>query len=213
MVCFDKILGNAAVPTFAQTSSASARHWREFWEGGGAHRPLGEFRSPLARAGTAGRALPIRDGRQRGRIPPPQESGLVNNGWYGKYHHEMIWWHCTHYALWGRWKDGFRDDGGLCGQSCHVQAQSRHAGIRWRPLARTIGDHAWWGWPLETTALLIWQQPHPIFYAELEYRQHPTRETLEKWRDVVFETADFMASYAHYDVAADRYVLGYRCRS
>ena len=36
VVCFDKILGNAAVPTFAQTRSASARHWREFWEGGGA---------------------------------------------------------------------------------------------------------------------------------------------------------------------------------
>lgn len=36
VVCFDKIVGNAAVPTFAQTRSASARHWREFWEGGGA---------------------------------------------------------------------------------------------------------------------------------------------------------------------------------
>lgn len=30
VVCFDKIVGNAAVPTFAQTRSASARHWREF---------------------------------------------------------------------------------------------------------------------------------------------------------------------------------------
>ena len=36
VVCFDKIVGNAAVPTFAQTRSASTRHWREFWEGGGA---------------------------------------------------------------------------------------------------------------------------------------------------------------------------------
>ena len=60
-------------------------------------------------------------------------------------------------------------------------AMQGYDGARW---PKTIGDHAWWEWPLETTALLIWQQPHPIFYAELEYRQHPTRETLEKWRDV-----------------------------
>ena len=30
---------------------------------------------------------------------PPQESGLVNNGWYGRFHFEMIWWHGVHYAL------------------------------------------------------------------------------------------------------------------
>ena len=31
---------------------------------------------------------------------PPQESGLVNNGWNGKFHMEMYWWHAAHYALW-----------------------------------------------------------------------------------------------------------------
>ena len=197
VVCFDKILGNAAVPTFAQTRSASARHWREFWEGGGAIDLSGS-------SDPRWRELERRVGSL-----PPQESGLVNNGWYGKYHHEMIWWHCTHYALWGRWKmasgmmEVFADNLATYRRKAAMQG---YDGARW---PKTIGDHAWWEWPLETTALLIWQQPHPIFYAELEYRQHPTRETLEKWRDVVFETADFMASYAHYDVAADRYVLGY----
>ena len=34
---------------------------------------------------------------------PPQESGLFNNGWYGKFHLEMHWWHAAHYALWDRW--------------------------------------------------------------------------------------------------------------
>ena len=33
---------------------------------------------------------------------PPQESGLVNNGWYGRFHFEMIWWHGVHYGLWNR---------------------------------------------------------------------------------------------------------------
>ena len=209
VVCFDKIVGNAAVPTFAQTRSASARHWREFWEGGGAIDLSGSsdprWHELERRVVLSQYVMAV---NEAGSLPP-QESGLVNNGWYGKYHHEMIWWHCTHYALWGRWKmasgmmEVFADNLATYRRKAAMQG---YDGARW---PKTIGDHAWWEWPLETTALLIWQQPHPIFYAELEYRQHPTRETLEKWRDVVFETADFMASYAHYDAAADRYVLGY----
>ena len=209
VVCFDKIVGNAAVPTFAQTRSASTRHWREFWEGGGAIDLSGSsdprWRELERRVVLSQYVMAV---NEAGSLPP-QESGLVNNGWYGKYHHEMIWWHCTHYALWGRWKmasgmmEVFADNLATYRRKAAMQG---YDGARW---PKTIGDHAWWEWPLETTALLIWQQPHPIFYAELEYRQHPTRETLEKWRDVVFETADFMASYAHYDAAADRYVLGY----
>ena len=37
---------------------------------------------------------------------------------------------------------------------------------------------------------------------------HPTRETLEKWEPIITATADFMADYAYYDEAQDRYVLG-----
>ncbi|MGO4419866.1 hypothetical protein AB4Z54_14300, partial [Streptomyces sp. MCAF7] len=33
---------------------------------------------------------------------PPQESGLVANSWYGKFHLEMHWWHAAHFAAWGR---------------------------------------------------------------------------------------------------------------
>lgn len=33
---------------------------------------------------------------------PPQESGLMNNGWYGKFHMEMVVWHLAHWATWGR---------------------------------------------------------------------------------------------------------------
>ncbi len=35
----------------------------------------------------------------------------------------------------------------------------------------------------------------PFFFAELDYRLHPNAATLEKWKDVVFGTADFMAGY------------------
>jgi hypothetical protein len=62
--------------------------------------------------------------------------------------------------------------------------------------------------PSSVGPFLIWQQPHPLFYAELVYREKPTRETLERFREVVFETAEFMASYPAWDPAARRYVLG-----
>jgi hypothetical protein len=56
--------------------------------------------------------------------------------------------------------------------------------------------------------LLIWQQPHPIFYAELEYRANPSKEVLEKWREIIHEAASFMANFAFYDAKEKRYVLG-----
>jgi hypothetical protein len=47
-----------------------------------------------------------------------------------------------------------------------------------------------------------------MFFAELDYRAHPTRETLEKWREILFDTADFMASYAFFEEDRARFVLG-----
>jgi hypothetical protein len=62
--------------------------------------------------------------------------------------------------------------------------------------------------PSEVGVFLIWQQPHPIYYAELCYRAHGDRQTLDRYRQVVFETAEFMASYPVWDQAGERYVLG-----
>jgi len=138
---------------------------------------------------------------------PPQESGLVNNGWYGRFHFEMIWWHGVHYALWNRWS--------LFDKCLHVYkdflpnsilraTKQGYKGARW-PKCTANFDREW---PHPIHALLIWQQPHPIYFAELDYRLHPTRETLEKWRDVVFKTAEFMADFAYYEKTNDRYILG-----
>ena len=55
---------------------------------------------------------------------------------------------------------------------------------------------------------LIWQQPHPIYLSELVYRAHPDRATLDRYREIVFESAEFMASYPFWDGVAQRYVLG-----
>jgi hypothetical protein len=55
---------------------------------------------------------------------------------------------------------------------------------------------------------LIWQQPHPIYFAELLYRAEPSRRVLDAHREVVFESARFMASYPAWDAKSKRFVLG-----
>ncbi len=53
--------------------------------------------------------------------------------------------------------------------------------------------------PSSVGEFLVWQQPHPIYFSELLYRANPTEKTLHKYKDLVFESADFMASYAQFD--------------
>ncbi|QEC73663.1 hypothetical protein FSB73_20325 [Arachidicoccus ginsenosidivorans] len=138
---------------------------------------------------------------------PPQETGLVNNSWYGRFHYEMYWWHAAHYSLWDRWP--------LLESSLHVYQDNLassikraklqgYQGARWPKCTGTDGRE----WPDVTHAFLIWQQPHPIFFAELDYRAHPNPQTLKKWAKIVEQTADFMASYAFYDQGRKQYVLG-----
>ena len=62
--------------------------------------------------------------------------------------------------------------------------------------------------PSTINPFLMWQQPHPILLSELIYRARPTQETLARYQALVFETADLLASFPHYDSKRDRYVLG-----
>src|SRR5690606_19848140 len=61
--------------------------------------------------------------------------------------------------------------------------------------------------PSDIAPYLIWQQPHIIYFAELIYRQDSSRETLEKYDDLIFETAEFMASFATYSPEDQYYHL------
>ena len=44
--------------------------------------------------------------------------------------------------------------------------------------------------------------------AELLYRAHPTRATLDRYKDVVFDTAEFIASFMNWSTERKQYVLG-----
>lgn len=61
--------------------------------------------------------------------------------------------------------------------------------------------------PSDVAPYLIWQQPHIIYFAELIYRQDSSKETLEKYDELIFETAEFMASFATYNSEDKRYHL------
>jgi len=197
------------LPTFAETAKASKSKWFTFWNTGGA---IDLSASKDKRWKELERRIILSEYlmevNESGQLPP-QESGLVNNGWYGKYHFEMIWWHAAHYALWNRFKqfDGLTDIYRRDVQYYIKKAKDQgYDGVRW---PKTLGDRERWEWPNETNPLLIWQQPHPIFFAELEYRNNSTPATLAKWKDVVLNSGEFMVSYPHFDKRENRYILGY----
>ena len=138
---------------------------------------------------------------------PPQESGLVNNGWFGRFHFEMIWWHGVHYGLWNRMEcfdnylNVYKD---FMPKALERAKSEGRSGARWPKCTGNFNLE----WPGSAHAYLIWHEPHPIYFAEMQYRQKPAPETLEKWKDVVLNTADYMADYLFYDKKTKQYVLG-----
>ncbi len=189
------------------SSAASETHWKQFWTSGGAVE-LAESKDPraleLERRVVLSQYLTAIN--CAGSLPP-QETGLTTNSWYGKFHLEMHWWHAAHFPLWNRlpllekslgWYEK------VLPSARERARQQGYTGARWAKMTAPDGRDS----PSPVGTLLIWQQPHPIFYAELCYLSSLNRRTLEKYRQIVEETAEFMASYAHFDPRTNRYVLG-----
>ncbi|MGF7073263.1 hypothetical protein [Mucilaginibacter sp. 3215] len=195
------------LPGFAQTQANSIQQWKAFWQSGGAVDFSG---STDPRAKELERRVVLSQYLTKIQCSghqPPQETGLTYNSWYGKPHLEMHWWHGIHFALWGREQ--------LLENSLdwyhHVKANARaiakrqgYDGVRWQKMTDPDGNES----PSSVGAFLIWQQPHFIYFAELDYRAHPSKQTLDKYKDLVMADADFMASFVTYDKENDRYNLG-----
>jgi hypothetical protein len=194
-------------PPAAAIFAVCGRRWPEFWQSGGAIDLSGSTDPrwrELERRVVLSQYL---EAANEAGCLPPQENGLLNRNWWGKFHMEMYWWHSAHWALWNRWQ--FLD----CSlgiyrtflPSSRARARGQgYLGARWPKMTDWRGRQS----PGEINVLLIWEQPHPMLFAELDYRAHPTGETLRKWQDVLFAAADFMASYAFWDEPSQRYVLG-----
>ncbi|MBN9390467.1 MAG: hypothetical protein J0I20_20730 [Chloroflexi bacterium] len=197
--------GTVKLPSFTETLDASASHWQDFWQQGAAidfsgsadpRAPELERRVVLSQYLTAINCA--------GSLPP-QETGLVLNSWCGKFHLEMHWWHAVHFALWGR--PGLLERSlpwykEILPMARATAERQGYKGVRWPKQVGPDGREA----PSGIGPFLIWQQPHPIYYAELLWRLRPDPTTLENFREIVFETAEFMASFPYFD--GERYVLG-----
>lgn len=189
----------------AATRHASAGHWRNFWSSGGA---IDLSSSIDARAGELERRIVLSQyltAIQCAGSAPPQETGLTCNSWYGKFHLEMHWWHAAHFALWGRTPLLERSMAWYSAILPVARDKARkqgYAGARWPKMTSLAGRDS----PSAIGELLIWQQPHPIALAELCYLTHPTQDTLNRYSDIVMDSADFMASFAV--LHGGRYVLG-----
>ncbi|KAI5925895.1 Six-hairpin glycosidase-like protein [Camillea tinctor] len=139
----------------------------------------------------------------------PQESGLMNNGWYGKFHMEMVVWHNAHWVTWGR-KEHFDNIFPKLYETLLPSSLARAKSMGWEgarwPKMTEIDTGA--SSPGGINGLLLWQQPHPIYLAELAYAADPTRVTLERWDRVITATADYLASYAWKNESSGKYDIG-----
>jgi hypothetical protein len=195
-----------APPSTAEaTRVASSGHWSRFWSSGAAIDLSG---SPDPRSQELERRIVLSQyltAIQCAGTMPPQETGLTCNSWFGKFHLEMHWWHAAHFALWARAPLLERSLGWYRSILPSARAWARqqgYAGARWPKMVGPDGRDS----PSPIGPLLIWQQPHLIHMAELCYRANANPDTLARYRDVVFDTAEFLASSA---VDRDgRYVLG-----
>lgn len=195
------------VPDFSLNLKNAQTHWKKFWSTGGAI-DLSLSKDPrwqeLERRIVLSEYLTAIQSTGKN---PPAETGLTMNSWYGKFHMEMYWWHDAHFALWGRApllenSMGFYQNA-LANARANAKRQG-YDGARWPKMTDPSGMDS----PSSVGAFLIWEQPHPIYLAELLYRAHPDKTTLEKYKDVIFATADFMTSFAWWDATNQRYVLG-----
>ena len=198
---------HTALPDFYQTEISSIIDWQQFWNRGGAVDFSG---STDPRANELERRIVLSQYLTKIQCSgsyPPQETGLTYNSWFGKPHLEMHWWHGVHYALWNRSAileksvDWYTT---VSKNAKKIAQRQGYDGLRWQKMTNHSGDES----PSSVGAFLIWQQPHYIYFAELVYRDEKNHETLDKYKNLVFATADFMASYAYYDKTRDRYILG-----
>jgi hypothetical protein len=195
------------LPSVHATQKASERHWVKFWSEGGAI-DLGDSIDP--RAAELERRIVLSQYQTAihcaGSLPSA-ETGLLSNSWHGKFHLEMHWWHSVHFSLWGRFHL-FERSLGIYERILPIARETArrqgYDGARWPKMIGPDGHDS----PSPVGPLLIWQQPHPIYYAELCYREQPTKQTLDRWREIVFATAEFMTSYAVMDKERGQFVLG-----
>ncbi len=138
---------------------------------------------------------------------PPAETGLTQLSWYGKHNSEVYIVHASQWYQWGRvqyLEKGLQWYKEVLPKGKKVAESQGFEGVRWPKMSGYDGRPG----PGTINPFIIWNQPNPIYLCEMVYRAKPTQETLEEYKNIVFESADFLASYAQLDSETGFYNLG-----
>ncbi|MDY7100891.1 MAG: hypothetical protein S0880_06855 [Actinomycetota bacterium] len=191
----------APIRSSAPVVAASAARWSRFWETGAAVELAGsdDPRAPeLERRIVLSRYLTALN--SSGSVLPT-ETGLMTSSWWGRSHLEMHWFHAAHFALWGHadvverqlaWYER------IAPRARATARRQRLGGARWPKQVDPTGRET----PSSIGPFLVWQQPQPIQLAELVRRAAAASSAdaglvvVERWLDLVAETAETMASLA-----------------
>jgi hypothetical protein len=198
----DLVVGFAAehsrrrLPSVEDVLGASREHWPRFWMSGAAvelaqskdrRAPELERRIVLSQYLTA---------IQCAGSMPPQETGLTANSWRGRFHLEMHWWHAAHFALWGRAGLLERSLGWYFSALPAAQETAQRQGLQGARWPKQVGPNGRES-PSSIGPFLLWQQPHPIYLAELVRRAAPdarsARRVVERYYPIVEQSASFMS--------------------
>ncbi|WP_240699939.1 hypothetical protein [Sphingomonas gei] len=200
-VSFDRSRRQPGTPD----SAAVAQHWRQYWTRGGAVDFAG---STDPRAGELERRVVLSQYlaaiNQAGEYPP-QEEGLFSNSWNGKFHLEMLIFHSGHWASWGRREILERSLVWYLRALPYAQQVARRHRVKGAWWSKMTGPNGW-NSPSTVNPFIMWQQPHPIYFAELVYRAGGGRVTLKRYGEMVEQTAEMLASWPRRD--GQRYLLG-----
>jgi hypothetical protein len=206
MVSFSRAREPAPALAYAPAVAATARHWRAYWTQGGAVDFSGSTdprAAELERRVVLSQYLSALNGA--GELPP-QEEGLFSNSWNGKFHLEVHPLHAAHFAAWGRPQLLERSLAWYLQALPGAMAEARRHGVRgawWTKMSGPEGRNS----PSTINPFIMWQQPNPIFMAELVWRARRDRATLRRYAELVEQTADLLASWPLREESG-RYVLG-----
>lgn len=198
----------ATLPLYTATAANAAQRWEQFWLAGAAI-DLASGLDPVTDSEEYLRAFELErravlsqylTRSQSAGSQPPQETGYTMNSWMGRFHHEMRFFHQTHFGLWGRPELLARSDSwfidALANATSYAKFQG-YAGARWpkevgvasaavsnpghgmcdAPSVGAMSPNStfpllYWNTP-SFQNLLIWQQPHPIWMTEVERLNSP----------------------------------------
>lgn len=222
-----KILRRIQIEPFAEHAIRSGQVWNNYWKEGGivdfSHVKDSRAMELERRVILSNYLLKVNDAGDT----PPQETGLTYNSWFGKFHLEMEWWHQAQFALWGHPQYLIQTLSWyykVMSKAKEIAKRQGFDGVRWMKMTDPSGGEA----PSNVGSYLIWQQPHPIYLAELLYRtqlredsiananllpsERKEREDVQKKVTDAFclmveETARFMCSFVTLNETNKRYEL------